>query len=99
MPGRVLPDLGLEPLTARSLVLSVLLGTHPPRQPVRALVALGSLFGMTEGTIRTALSRMSVAGEVEADSGQYALGTRLRRRQASQDVALQAADEPWDGTW
>lgn len=54
---------------------------------------------MTEGTIRTALSRMSVAGEVEADSGQYALGTRLRRRQASQDVALQAADEPWDGTW
>jgi phenylacetic acid degradation operon negative regulatory protein len=54
---------------------------------------------MTEGTVRTALSRMSVAGEVEADSGHYALGARLLRRQASQDVALQAADEPWDGTW
>ena len=38
-------DLGIEPLTARSLMLSTLLGTHPPSLPVRALVAVGELFG------------------------------------------------------
>jgi phenylacetic acid degradation operon negative regulatory protein len=99
MPGRALPDLGLEPLTARSLILSALLGSHPPRLAVRSLVNLASLFDIAEGTVRTALSRMLVAGEVEADDGYYSLGERFRRRQATQDVALQAPTGPWDGRW
>lgn len=99
MPARRLPDLGLEPLTARSLVLSALLGTHPPRLPVRAVVALGSVFGMAEGTIRTALSRMVATGEIEAVGGHYELGDRLLLRQANQDVALHSPVEPWDGSW
>src|SRR5439155_2439878 len=52
-----------------------------------------------EGTVRTALSRMAVTGEVEVHDRYYVLGTRLRRRQAAQDVALRTPDEPWDGTW
>jgi phenylacetic acid degradation operon negative regulatory protein len=94
-----LPDLGIAPLTARSLVLTALLGTHPPQLPVRALVALGQLFGMAEGAMRTALSRMVAAGEVEADEGRYTLGDRMRRRQATQDEARRPGAEPWDGTW
>ena len=96
---RRLPDLGLEPLTARSLALSALLGTHPPRLPVRAIVALGELFGIAEGTMRTALSRMITSGEVLADDGWYSLGNRLQRRQATQDAARHLVAEPWDGTW
>jgi phenylacetic acid degradation operon negative regulatory protein len=92
-------DLGLEPLTARSVALSALLGTHPPRLPVRALVALGGLFGIAEGTMRTALSRMVASGDVEIDDGRYVLGERFRRRQATQDAARHPAPEPWDGTW
>ncbi len=96
---RRLPDLGLNPLTARSLALSTLLGTHPPRLPVRAIVALGELFGIAEGTMRTALSRMTTSGEVVADDGWYSLGDRLQRRQATQDAARHLIAEPWDGTW
>jgi phenylacetic acid degradation operon negative regulatory protein len=94
-----LPDLGLRPLTARSLALSALLGTHPPRLPVRALVALGSHFGIAEGAMRTAMSRMVVSGELEVGDGQYLLGTRLRERQAAQDLGLRTPGEPWDGSW
>jgi phenylacetic acid degradation operon negative regulatory protein len=94
-----LPDLGLKPLTARSLALTALLGSHPPQLPARALVALGSHFGIAEGAMRTALSRMVVAGELEASDGQYLLGTRLRQRQAAQDAGLRPPDEPWDGSW
>lgn len=94
-----LPELGLAPLTARSLILTALLGSHPPKLPVRALVSLASLFEVPEGTVRTALSRMSVAGEVRAEAGSYTLGERMRRRQVAQDADLRGPEEPWDGTW
>lgn len=94
-----LSGLGLAPLTARSLILTALLGSHPPRLPVRALVSLGLLFEVPEGTVRTALSRMSVAGEVHAEDGSYTLGERMRGRQAAQDAALRGPEEPWDGSW
>lgn len=93
------PELGIEPLTARSLVLTALLGTHPPRLPTRALVALGALFGFADGAMRTALSRMAASGEIEADGGSYGLGERMRRRQADQDVGRSPAPADWDGTW
>ena len=99
MSERRLPDLGIEPLTARSLALSALLGTHPPRLPVRALVALGALFGISEGTMRTALSRMVGSGELESDDGRYSLGSRMRRRQAVQDAGRRPVADDWDGSW
>lgn len=66
---------------------------------MRAVVALGELFGFAEGTIRTALSRMAASGELVADNGRYRLGERLRRRQASQDAGRQSPPGDWDGTW
>ena len=67
---------------------------------MRAIVALGELFGFAEGTVRTALSRMTANGEVVADNGRYRLGERLRRRQASQDAGRQSPPAAaWDGTW
>src|SRR5262245_8659675 len=87
-----------RPLSARSLILSALLGSHPPTLPVRALVAFGEIFGFASGTVRTALSRMAAAGELEARDCSYALGPLLRERQERQIERIVAPD-PWDGTW
>jgi phenylacetic acid degradation operon negative regulatory protein len=89
----------LQPLTPRSIVLSVLLGSHPPEMPVRSLVDFTSLFGIADGTTRTALSRMVASGELEADDGRYRLGPRLLRRQAEQDAGRAAPPADWDGSW
>jgi phenylacetic acid degradation operon negative regulatory protein len=88
-------------LTARSVLLSVLLGTDPPRLPVRQLVRTTELFGIAEGTTRTALSRMAAGGEVVAEDGWYALASdRLLARQARQAASRAARTRPWrDGRW
>ena len=73
--------LGLQPLTARSVILSVLLGTHPPRLPVKILVRTAELFGISEGTTRVALSRLAADGDVVAEDRDYRLTARLLDRQ------------------
>ncbi len=87
------------PLTARSVLASVLLGTDPPWLPTPLLVRTTALFGITEGSTRTALSRMVAAGETVADAGGYRLAGRLVDRQRRQIVSRQAVVRPWDGTW
>jgi len=85
-------------LTARSVLLSVLLGTTPPRLPVRRLVRTTELFGIAEGTTRTALSRMAAAGEVTAGDGWYELAAdRLLARQARQSASRAARTATWEG--
>jgi phenylacetic acid degradation operon negative regulatory protein len=91
--------LSLEPLDARSLALSALLGSHPPMLPARALVALAELFGIAGGTMRTALSRMVAAGELAADGGRYRLAGRLLDRQHAQDIGRRRPQRRWNGDW
>jgi phenylacetic acid degradation operon negative regulatory protein len=86
-------------LTARSVLASVLLGTEPPALPTALLVATAELFGISEGTTRTALSRMVAAGEAEADGTSYRLVGRLVARQQRQQASRRAATRAWDGTW
>ncbi|MCK2217136.1 PaaX domain-containing protein, C- domain protein [Actinomadura sp. ATCC 31491] len=86
-------------LSARSAVLSALLGSHPPRLPARHLVRIGALFGVAEGTVRVALSRMVAAGDLVQDNGFYTLSPRLVERQARQDESRDPHTRPWDGTW
>ncbi len=90
-----------RPLTARSVIASTLLGTSPPELPGWLLVRAGALFGIAEGTVRTALSRMVAAGELTADDGTYALAGPLLARQARQDESRRAVVAPtaWDGGW
>ncbi len=89
----------IRPLTARSVVLSTLLGYHPPALPVRALVRVGGLFGMAEQTIRVALTRMVANGDVTADEGVYQLSSRLVQRQAQQEEGCSPRLKAWDGRW
>ncbi|MEU1387632.1 MULTISPECIES: PaaX family transcriptional regulator C-terminal domain-containing protein [unclassified Nonomuraea] len=86
-------------LSARSAVLSALLGSHPPRLPARHLVRIGALFGIAEGTVRVALSRMVAAGDLTQQGGRYTLSERLVERQARQDESRDPHTRPWDGTW
>jgi phenylacetic acid degradation operon negative regulatory protein len=95
----IVEDLGLRSLSARSVVLSVLLGTHPPELPVSALVALGGEFGIAAGTVRTAVSRMVAAGELAASDHGYALTGRLLARQREQDIGRTLTPTDWDGHW
>jgi phenylacetic acid degradation operon negative regulatory protein len=87
------------PLTARSVLASVLLGTDPPRLPTPLLVRTAALFGITEGTTRTALSRLVAAGEAVAEDGGYRLAGRLVARQQRQAASRRADVRAWDGTW
>jgi phenylacetic acid degradation operon negative regulatory protein len=87
------------PLTARSVLASVLLGTDPPWLPTALLVRTAELFGISEGTARTALSRMVAAGEADADGAGYRLVGRLAARRDRQAASRRADTRPWDGTW
>ncbi|HZQ75710.1 MAG TPA: PaaX domain-containing protein, C- domain protein [Acidimicrobiia bacterium] len=96
----ILTALGLRPLSARSVVASVLLGTHPPRLSAAALVELCGRFGISGGTTRVALSRMVAAGELAADDGHYRLvGEALLSRQRAQDAGLDPPTGSWTGGW
>src|ERR1700753_2515983 len=91
--------MAIQPLTARSVLLSTLLGYHPPELPVSALVRVAALFGIAEGTTRAALSRLVATGEVAADNGTYRLTERLVRRQEQQDESASPRSVPWTGRW
>lgn len=90
----------LRPLSARSLVASALLGSHPPELPGRLLVAFGERFGISGGTTRVALSRMVDRGELTNDNGTYLLAGDLLERQERQDRSRDGSrPSRWDGTW
>ena len=86
-------------LSARSIVASTLLGTHPPVLPSRLLVAFAAEFDVSEGATRVALSRMVDRGELLATDGSYELCGPLLARQIRQAAGLAPDVAPWDGTW
>lgn len=87
------------PLTARSVVLSLLLGTPGASMPVRDLVDAGTMFGIAAPTMRVALSRLLSAGDLSATDAIYTLSARHLERQRAQDAALSPTTRPWDGSW
>jgi len=78
---------------------------RPGRVPVAALIDLLSPFGLSEGAVRTVLSRMVrrrwlVSGR-GSRRGQYALSARGRRLLEAGEARIfhPRRDEPWDGQW
>ncbi|WP_435847777.1 PaaX domain-containing protein, C- domain protein, partial [Streptomyces fumanus] len=90
---------GSRPLSARSVVLSLLLGAHPPELPGRDLVRLVAQFGIGASTARAALSRMAAAGDLRRTETGYRLSDRLLERQRRQDEAVRPHTRAWDGDW
>jgi phenylacetic acid degradation operon negative regulatory protein len=101
MPKEVPPPPGvaLRPLPARSVVLSLLLGGHPAELPVRDLVRSVEPFGVSEPTLRVALSRMVASGDLHRTGTTYRLSDRLLERQRRQDDAVHPQTRDWRGDW
>jgi phenylacetic acid degradation operon negative regulatory protein len=94
------PDVLLErPLSARSLIASLLLRSRPPRMRGARLVQWCGLFGVAEGTTRVALSRMVERGELRTRDGVYELAGRVQSRQGAQDWSLDPVLSRWRGHW
>ena len=86
-------------MTARSVVLSVLLGAHPAWATAAELLRLTADFGIRESTLRVALTRMVAAGDLVRSEDGYRLSGRLLERQRRQDDALDPPTRDWDGGW
>ena len=86
-------------MTARSVVLSVLLGAHPAWASASELIRLTADFGIKETTLRVALTRMVSAGDLIRSADGYRLSDRLLARQRRQDEAMRPRVKAWHGDW
>ena len=86
-------------MTARSVVLSVLLGAHPAWASSSELIRLTADFGIKETTLRVALTRMVTAGDLIRSANGYRLSDRLLARQRRQDDAMRPRTRTWRGDW
>ncbi|OMC15529.1 PaaX family transcriptional regulator C-terminal domain-containing protein [Mycobacterium sp. SP-6446] len=86
-------------MTARSVVLSVLLGAHPAWATASELIRLTNDFGIKEATLRVALTRMVGAGDLIRSADGYRLSDRLLARQRRQDDAIDPRVRAWRGDW
>lgn len=86
-------------MTARSVVLSVLLGAHPAWATASDLIRLTADFGIKETTLRVALTRMVGAGDLIRSADGYRLSDRLLARQTRQDEAMRPQTRAWHGDW
>lgn len=89
----------LSRMTARSVVLSVMLGAHPAWATASELIRLTADFDIREPTVRVALTRMVSAGDLVRSEDGYRLSDRLLARQRRQDDAINPPLRKWDGTW
>src|SRR3954467_9381861 len=89
----------LARMTARSVVLSVLLGAHPAWASASELIRLTADFGIKETTLRVALTRMVGAGDLIRSADGYRLSDRLLARQRRQDQAMRPQVQAWQGFW
>jgi phenylacetic acid degradation operon negative regulatory protein len=89
----------LARMTARSVVLSVLLGAHPAWASAAELIRLTTDFGIKETTLRVALTRMVSAGDLVRSADGYRLSDRLLARQRRQDDAMRPQLRTWHGHW
>jgi phenylacetic acid degradation operon negative regulatory protein len=84
-------------LSARSAILSLLLGTPSRDLSAAQLAAAARHLQINPATVRVALTRAVAAGELDRDGSHYRLGPRLLERRARQDA--HEAVVPWDGRW
>ncbi|MEZ3161353.1 PaaX family transcriptional regulator C-terminal domain-containing protein [Microbacterium sp. BWT-B31] len=95
---RTLDDL-MPPLSARSVALSLLLGSRPPQMAASDLVRLGAHFDIAPATMRVALSRMTAAGDVVVSDAVYSLGDRHAVRQSVTEELVHPRRRPYTGMW
>ncbi|OBJ54740.1 PaaX family transcriptional regulator C-terminal domain-containing protein [Mycobacterium sp. 1423905.2] len=93
-----MPD-SFDRLTARSVILSLLLGLHPASATSAELIRLTSEYAITEAALRVALTRMVASGDLVRSPDGYRLSDRLLARRRKQDDALRPPTRVWRGAW
>ncbi|CAM3037859.1 PaaX-like protein [Prescottella defluvii] len=94
-------DLGahLPRLTARGVILSLLVSNHPARPTPAQVVRAAGVFGIKESAARVALSRMVSGGDlIRTPDGFLLSGPLLERRQRVMHEVEQET-RPWNGGW
>ena len=89
----------LRALSARSTLLSLVLGAPDARMSPAELARAGTYFDIPASTVRAALTRSVAAGDLRREEGDYVLGERLVARQRHQDEAVLDAERAWSGEW
>ncbi|MFG1792202.1 PaaX family transcriptional regulator C-terminal domain-containing protein [Nocardia sp. NPDC049149] len=89
----------MRKLTARSAILSALLGAHPAEAPVSWIVSVAEELGLQQSAVRVALTRMVAMGDLERANGVYRLSDRLIERQRRQDASVSPVERAWRGEW
>ncbi|CAB4717548.1 unannotated protein [freshwater metagenome] len=90
-----MPD--VRPLSARSVILSLMLGAHPRGMAAHELTRAGEYFDVSPATVRVALTRAVASDELRREDSTYFLGSRLLARYERQEQ--HAAEVAWDGSW
>lgn len=93
-----MPD-SFDRLTARSVILSLLLGLHPASATSAELIRLTADYAITEAALRVALTRMVASGDLVRSRDGYRLSDRLLARRRKQDDALRPPTRVWRGAW
>lgn len=89
----------VRPVSARSAILSILLGSEPPSLTSREICAATTLVGYAESTARVAASRMVAAGDMVRDGRTYTLSSRLLERRRRTEAAVHPQLREWSGDW
>ncbi len=88
--------------TGKSLTLDLLSTLGGGSMPIAALVAAGELFGIPEGSLRVAVTRLVRSGRVERDErGSYRLGPAAVAvdREVRRWRRLEEQTRRWNGRW
>lgn len=88
--------------TGKSLALDLLSTLRGGSMPIAALVAAGEVFGLAEGSVRVAVTRLVASGRVERDErGRYRLGLASLpvTRQLESWHQLEERTCRWHGDW
>ncbi|WP_217132983.1 PaaX domain-containing protein, C- domain protein [Leucobacter chinensis] len=89
----------VPPLSARSMILSVLLGSTPPSMAAHQLVAVGAHFGVAASSVRVALSRMVASGELDSTNSTYTLSPQHMLRQRTTEARISPRRLAYTGMW
>lgn len=92
-------DHALRPVSARSAILTILLGADEPSLTSREICAATTRVGYAESTARVAASRMVAAGDMIRDGRSYTLSEPLLERRRRVDAAHTPQLRDWSGDW
>ncbi|MGW5106368.1 PaaX domain-containing protein, C- domain protein [Nocardia sp. NPDC004123] len=89
----------LPRLTARGVILSLLVSNHPTRPTPGQVVRAAGAFGIKESAARVALTRMVSGGDLTRTHEGFRLSEPLLERRQQVLHEVEQGTRPWDGDW